>query len=105
MAKYAGGIPAYRLARLQESCGIPLPESVQFEQCERVADAVLPVFLELEKVAARGEVLHADDTPAVILSCVKENQQLAEKERHGVPHHRHCGRGWGHSDCSLLQWA
>ena len=30
MAKYAGGIPAYRLARLQESCGIPLPESVQF---------------------------------------------------------------------------
>lgn len=84
MAKYAGGIPAYRLARLQESCGIPLPESVQFEQCERVADAVLPVFLELEKMAARGEVLHADDTPAVILDYVKENQQLAEKDRRGV---------------------
>ena len=45
MAKYAGGIPAYRLAQLQESCGTPLPESVQLERCERVADAVLPVSL------------------------------------------------------------
>ncbi|MDQ3755480.1 MAG: hypothetical protein M3371_12220, partial [Acidobacteriota bacterium] len=84
MAKYAGGIPGYRLARLHESCGIPLPESIQFEQCERVADALLPVFLELEKMAARGEVLKASDTRVVIPDCVKENQRRSEKERRGL---------------------
>ncbi len=32
LSKYAGGIASYRLARLQESCGVPLAESVQFER-------------------------------------------------------------------------
>ena len=32
--KYSGGMPFYRQARMQESCGVPLPESVQFERCE-----------------------------------------------------------------------
>jgi transposase len=31
--KYSGGIPFYRQARMQESYGVPLPESVQFERC------------------------------------------------------------------------
>lgn len=34
VAKYAGGISSYWLARLQESCGVPLSESVQFECCD-----------------------------------------------------------------------
>src|SRR5215475_6058659 len=29
--KYSGGMPFCRQARMQESCGVPLPESVQFE--------------------------------------------------------------------------
>ncbi|MCA1606513.1 MAG: IS66 family transposase [Acidobacteria bacterium] len=84
VAKYAGGIPSYRLARLQESCGVPLSESVQFERCERVADAALPVFLELQKEAACGEVLFADDTRVKILDCVKENKSLPDSERRGL---------------------
>jgi len=84
MAKYAGGIPSYRLARLQESCGVPLPESVQFERCEQVADAVLPIFLELLRAAACGEVFFADDTKVRILDLLKENQRLAERERRGL---------------------
>ncbi|HEU0173337.1 MAG TPA: hypothetical protein VFV58_03680 [Blastocatellia bacterium] len=39
LAKYGAGLPWYRLARLQESFGVPLPESIQFERCEAVADA------------------------------------------------------------------
>lgn len=84
IAKYAGGIPSYRLARLQESCGVPLPESVQFELCERVADAVLPVFLQLQRMAAGGEVLFADDTRVKILDLLKENHRLPEAERRGL---------------------
>jgi hypothetical protein len=81
LAKYGAGLPLYRLARLQESYGVPLPESVQFERCEAVADAALPVFLHLRRLAANGEVIFSDDTRVKILSCLKENKELKEEER------------------------
>ncbi len=81
LAKYGAGLPLYRLARLQESYGVPLPESVQFERCEAVADAALPVFLYLRRLAANGEVIFSDDTRVKILSCLKENRELKESER------------------------
>jgi transposase len=84
LAKFAGGVPYYRLARLQASCGVPLPESVQFERCENVANAALPVFLRLQKLAADGVVLYGDDTRVKILDCLKENAELAAAERHGL---------------------
>jgi hypothetical protein len=61
LAKYGAGLPWYRLSRLQESFGAPLPESIQFERCEAVADAALPVFLYLRRLAADGEVIYSDD--------------------------------------------
>jgi hypothetical protein len=81
LAKYGAGLPLYRLARLQESYGVPLPESVQFERCEAVADAALPVFLHLRRLAADGEVIFSDDTRVKILSCLKENKDLKEEQR------------------------
>jgi hypothetical protein len=81
LAKYGAGLPLYRLARLQESYGVPLAESVQFERCEAVADATLPVFLYLRRLAANGEVIFSDDTRVKILSCLKENKDLKEEER------------------------
>jgi hypothetical protein len=45
--KYSGGMPFYRQARMQESCGVPLPESVQFERCEEVANAGFSVYRHL----------------------------------------------------------
>ena len=84
MAKYGAGLPWYRLARLQESFGVPLPESIQFDRCEAVADAALPVFLYLRRLAADGEVIYSDDTRVRILSCLKENKELKEEERRGT---------------------
>lgn len=84
LAKYQAGLPFHRLARVQESFGVPLPASVQFARCETVADAALPVFLHLQKLAAQAELLHADDTRVKILSCLKENKQLAQGERRGL---------------------
>lgn len=81
LAKYGAGLPHYRIARLQQSYGVPLPESVQFERCEAVADAALPVFLYLRRLAADGEVIFSDDTRVKILSCLKENKELKEEER------------------------
>jgi hypothetical protein len=84
LAKYGAGLPWYRLARLQESFGVPLPESIQFERCEAVADAALPVFLYLRRLAADGEVIYSDDTRVRILSCLKENKDLQEEDRRGT---------------------
>jgi hypothetical protein len=38
LARYGAGLPWYRLARLQESFGVPLPESIQFERCEALTE-------------------------------------------------------------------
>jgi transposase len=81
LAKYGAGLPLYRMARLQESYGVPLPESVQFERCEAVADAALPVFLYLRRLAADGQVIHSDDTRVKILSCLKEDKELKKEQR------------------------
>lgn len=81
LAKYGAGLPLYRLARLQDSYGVPLPESVQFERCEVVADAALPVFLYLRRLAADGQVIYSDDTRVKILSCLKEDKDLKKEQR------------------------
>ncbi|MBO0861128.1 MAG: transposase, partial [Chloracidobacterium sp.] len=80
--KYSGGMPFYRQARMQESCGVPLPESVQFERCEEVANAGFPVYRHLVKLAADGKLFHIDDTRVRILSCYKEDPDKEEKERY-----------------------
>jgi transposase len=84
LAKYGAGIPCYRLEQMQEACGVPLPESVQFERSEAVANALLPVFLQLNDLAACGEVLYSDDTRIRILDLIKENKRKQESERKGM---------------------
>ena len=61
-----------------------MPESVQFERCEAVADGALSVFLRLRQMAANGEVVYSDDTRVKILSCLKENEELEEEQRRGT---------------------
>jgi len=81
LAKYGAKLPCYRLAQMQESCGVPVSESVMFERSEQVADQVLPVYLSLKKEAANGEVIHTDDTAVKIFSCLKEDQEAAAERR------------------------
>lgn len=81
LAKYGAQLPFYRLAQMQESCGVPISESVMFERSEQVANQVLPVYLALRKEAANGEVIHTDDTAVKILSCLKEDQEAATERR------------------------
>src|SRR3954452_1752901 len=85
MAKYAAGLPFYRLAQMQEAYGVPLPASVPWERAEAVAEALLPVYLYLRTLAAQAGVLIGDDTRVQILSCYQENEQrAADGRRHGL---------------------
>jgi transposase len=72
--------PSYRTARMQEMCGIPLPESVQSERCREVADVLEPMYEQMKKEAADGKVFHIDDTPVRIMELVKENK-VKEREK------------------------
>lgn len=79
--KYGLFTPWTRLAGLQQLCELPLAEATQWERCELVADALLPVFLVMEKAAAQAELVGADDTGVTILSHLKAQKCLPEKER------------------------
>jgi transposase len=81
LLKYGSGFPFYRLEGLQNSLGIPLPASTQWEIVEQVADKIYPAYEELIRQAAQGEVLHNDDTTVKILALRKgkPDQQSVDK--------------------------
>lgn len=83
LLKYGGGLPFHRLENLQESLGVPLPASTQWEIVEGVADQIHPVYRELIRQAAQGEILHNDDTPMKILANLKEGNPQEPSSRKG----------------------
>ncbi len=65
--------------------GVPLPASTQWEKTEAAAaDLIYPVFNELVRQAARGDILYNDDTTMKVLSLMKENQDKTVNERTGI---------------------
>ena len=52
LLRYGTGLPHYRLARLQHSLGVPLPESTQWELLEPLAELAQPIFTALVVLAA-----------------------------------------------------
>jgi transposase len=70
--KYGSGIPFYRLERLEEQLGIPLPATTQWEIVEEEAEVIKPARDELIRQAAQGEVLHNDDTGMKVLKLERE---------------------------------
>jgi transposase len=72
LLKYGAGLPFNRLEKLQECLGVPLPASTQWEMVERTADQIHPVYSELIRRAAQGELLYNDDTTMKILANLKK---------------------------------
>jgi transposase len=67
LLKYGSGLPFNRLDGLQGNLEVPLPASTQWEIVRDVAAVLAPAFAELIRQAARGDVLHNDDTTVKIL--------------------------------------
>ncbi len=70
--KYGSGVPFYRLEKLQDNLGIPMPAATQWEIVEEAAEIIKPALEELIRQAAQGEVLHNDDTSMRILRLARE---------------------------------
>jgi transposase len=91
LCRYSLGLPHNRLEKLQRNMKLPIPASTQWEVIEENALAFEPVFAELEKQAAQGEVVHNDDTYARLLAFMGERRakllhdaELPDPERVGL---------------------
>ena len=83
LLKYGAGLPFNRLEKLQESLGVPLPSSTQWEIVERTADQIHPVYSELIRQAAQWELLYNDDTTMKILANLKKGETEDETSGKG----------------------
>lgn len=87
LLKYGSGVPFYRLAGLQDSLGVPVSASTQWEIVQKSAALIKPAFEALIRQAAQGEVVHNDDTTMKILAH-REDASSADStqcsERRGV---------------------
>lgn len=79
LLKYGNGFPFYRLENLQDSVGIPLPASTQWDIVRDFYWHARPAFDELIRQAAGATVIHNDDTTMKILSVVNETQDAKRK--------------------------
>ena len=68
LQKYFAGAPFYRQQTLQQLFGMPVSASTIFDQCEKLADALQPLFLYLILLARDAELYYIDDTTNRVLS-------------------------------------
>ena len=75
LLRYGTGVPFKRLERLQDALGIPLPASTQWDIVEKTAMPARPVYKELIRQAAQGEIVHNDDTTMKVLAPADEGRK------------------------------
>jgi len=79
LLKYGTGVPFYRLEQLQNSLGIPISSSTQWDMAEKTADRIHPVYPELIRQAAQGHIVHNDDTTMKIVDLMNQDTQDSRK--------------------------
>ena len=79
--RYGSGFPFNRLENLQAGLGVPLPVSTQWDVTEKTANKIYPAYDELLRQAAGAELLHNDDTPAIVLELMKQIDAAQQQEK------------------------
>lgn len=79
LLKYGTGVPFARLERLQETLGVPLSASNQWDIVYEAYEKVLPVFRMLNERAAQARLIHNDDTVVKILEEMKRKKDVSGK--------------------------
>jgi transposase len=83
LLKYGSGLPFNRLDGLQGHLEIPIPASTQWDIVSAVSAMLAPIFAELIRQAAQGDVLHNDDTTVKILALMGQSRQQALTDAEG----------------------
>jgi len=80
LLKYGYGMPFHRQETLQGNLGIPLSDATQWDIVNAQAERAEPIWKELVRQAAQGDVLHNDDTGVKILELMGERARQAALE-------------------------
>jgi len=88
LLRYGNGFPHYRIERMQESVGVPLPASTQWEIVKKDSDRLAGVHTELIKQGARGEIVYIDDTNMKILSLMEKKEEKKYEDGEDVSSRR-----------------
>lgn len=91
LLRYGAGTPFNRLEHLQKNLDTPVPSSTQWDIVNQRVELVRPVFNELVRLAAQGNVLHNDDSYVRILEFMGKRRadllakgKLPDPERTGL---------------------
>lgn len=83
--RFGGGVPHYRLDKMQADLGVRLPASTQWELMAQAGQALDPVHEALLTLAAQGQLIHNDDTTMRVQSLAQETESAAQApERTGI---------------------
>jgi transposase len=77
LLKYGNGMPFHRQETLQGNLGIPLSDATQWDLVDAQAERAEPIWKELGRQAAQGDVVHNDDTGVKILELMGERARQA----------------------------
>ena len=81
--KYGTGMPFYRMQQLQNSLGVPLATSTQWDEISKMAPKFEQIYASMLAQASQGDLIHTDDTPACILEF--KGKRLSKKQRSKDP--------------------
>jgi len=87
ISKYFAASPFYRQEQFTGLLGAPVAASTAFDQCEKVANALVPVFRHLKRQAANAGLFYLDDTTNRILDqqpVMKKGRDGRERLRSGI---------------------
>lgn len=80
-ARYGYGLPMNRLAAMQAAFGVPLPTGTQWELIQVLYNEVGPVvWAEMLRQAAKGGVVHNDDTNGRVLELEQTIREQKAKQ-------------------------
>jgi hypothetical protein len=85
LLKYGCGLPFHRIEVLQRAMRIPLPAATQWELVRDALPQLQPVWDELMRQAAQGEVVYNDDTTMKILALTAEQRRAAAADEETDP--------------------
>ena len=68
IAHYSLGLPMHRIEDNQAQHGIPMPDATQYDLLSNLSDIALPIYDELGKQSANGNLFLYDDTSGRILA-------------------------------------
>lgn len=87
ISKYFAGSPFYRQENINGLLGTSIAASTIFDQCEKVANALNPVFKAIKREAANASLFYLDDTTNRILEqkpVMKKSRDGRERLRSGI---------------------